>query len=225
MLSNHVVIFYCAYQITSATDQGPAELCWTEPEAKDHPDPMELNPSTISDMTTAHKETTFVVGYNFVVLKWISLFGALECWLSLICLSLCLMPFPSSISDVSFWHYTWFGAVSKPDYKSLLAALVEVFHCLPDSGTVCLAVESRLLKPEHETKALHILQEECAHPHARYMLEWGQFYPDLRLELVSHNRNEFKNADLVLGKKSNQTKHLDSTQRKGFTLWILEFSC
>lgn len=74
---------------------------------------------------------------------------------------------------------------------NLLAALVEVLHCLPDSGTVYLAVESGLLKPEHETKALHILQEECACPHARCMLEWGQFYPDLRIELVSHNRNEF----------------------------------
>lgn len=58
MLSNHVVISYHAYQITPATDQGPAELCWTEPEAKDHPVPTDLNPSTISDMTTAHKETT-----------------------------------------------------------------------------------------------------------------------------------------------------------------------
>lgn len=58
MLSNHVVISYHAYQITPATDQGPAELCWTEPEAEDHPVPTDLNPSTISDMTTAHKETT-----------------------------------------------------------------------------------------------------------------------------------------------------------------------
>lgn len=62
-------------------------------------------------------------------------------------------------------------AVSKPGYKSLLAALVEVLHCLPDSGTVYLAVESRLLELEHETKAVHMLQEECVCPHARCMLE------------------------------------------------------
>lgn len=59
------VIFYCAYQITPATDQGPAE-----PEAKDHPVPTDLSPSTISDMTTAHKETTFEIlypGLNFII--------------------------------------------------------------------------------------------------------------------------------------------------------------
>lgn len=189
MLSKHVVIFYCGYQITPATEQGPAELCWTEPETKDHPVPTDLNPNTIPDVTTAHKEAIFedVILYpetNFIIwCTWMFTFTYLP--------FIVPHPHPSSISEVSFWHHTGFVAVSKPDYKSLLAALVEVFHCLSDSGIVYLAVESRLLKPEHETKALHILQEECACPHARCMLEWGQFYPDLRTELVSHNRNEF----------------------------------
>lgn len=41
-VSNRVVIFYHTYEITPATDQGPAELSHADPEAKDHPIPTDL---------------------------------------------------------------------------------------------------------------------------------------------------------------------------------------